>query len=152
LISADPAPIRRGIGVFILAATAVLMTGWAFKGRRSVFTSLAAGAVTGGITGGFGIPGGPFMIVYYLSAPVPPPVQRANIIVTGSVGILFVIIGLAVGGPFDQGTVLRGIIITPLYLAGVWIGRRIFRIAPAAWFKKVTYAILIATGIMALSI
>ncbi len=57
LISADPALIRRGMGVFILAA-AVLMSGWTFQGRRTVFTSLAAGALTGGITGGFGIPAG----------------------------------------------------------------------------------------------
>jgi uncharacterized membrane protein YfcA len=152
LISADPALIRRGMGVFTLAAAAVLMTGWMFRGRRSVFTSLAAGAVTGGIPGGFGIPGGPFMVVYYLSAPAPPPVQRANIIVTSTIGISFLIIGLIAEGAYDQPNLIRGAIIAPLFLAGIWIGRRIFQIAPAAWFKKVTYAILIATGIMALVI
>ena len=152
LISADPALIRRGMGVFILAAAAVLMTGWTFRGRRSVFTSLATGALTGGITGGFGIPGGPFMVLYYLSAPEPPPVQRANIIVTSTVGISFLIMGLIAEGTYDQPTLWRSAVIAPLFLAGIWIGRRIFQIAPAAWFKKVTYAILITTGIMALVI
>ena len=128
------------------------MTGWEFQGQRSVYTSLAAGALTGGITGGFGIPAAPFMVVYYLSAPDAVAVQRANIIVSSTIGISFLIAGLIAEGTYDGETTLRGIVIAPLYLAGVWAGRRIFQIAPAAWFKKVPYAILIATGIMALLI
>ena len=92
------------------------------------------------------------MILYYLSASDAPTVKRANIIVSGAIGISFLIIGLIVEGIYDSPTILRAVIITPVLLAGTWTGRRIFQIAPAAWFKKAIYAILIATGIMALVI
>ena len=152
LISADPALIQRGMGVFILGAAAVLMTGWTFGVKRSVLTSAVTGALTGGITGGFGIPGGQFMVIYLLSAPVAPPNQRANIIVAASVGMVIMIIGLIFGSAYDQATIMRTIIIAPLFLAGTWACRTLFKIAPIAWFKNVTYTILIATGIMSLII
>jgi len=152
LISADPVLIRRGMAVFILAASVVLMTGWTFSGKRNVLTSLATGTVTGGITGGFGIPGGPFMIVYYLSAPVAPPVKRANIIVSACVGMTILIIGLIVADAYNQATIMRAIIIAPVFLAGSWAGRVFFKIAPVTWFKHVAYTILLATGIMALAV
>jgi uncharacterized membrane protein YfcA len=150
LISANPILIRRRMGVFILAAAVVLMTGWTFGGKRSVLTSVVTGALTGGITGGFGIPGGPFMVIYFLSAPVASPTQRANIIVAGSVGMVVMIGGVIFEGAYVQGTIMRTIIIAPVFLAGAWAGRTLFKIARITWFKNVTYTILVATGIMGL--
>jgi uncharacterized membrane protein YpjA len=92
------------------------------------------------------------MIVYYLSAPVAPPVKRANIIVSSSVGMVFLIGGLILADAYSQETVMRAIAIAPIYLAGTWAGRNLFKIAPAAWFKNVAYMILLATGIMALAL
>ena len=91
-----------------------------------MLTSVVTGALTGGITGGFGIPGGPFMVIYFLSAPVAPPNQRANIIVAASVGMVIMIIGLIFGGAYDQATLMRTIIIAPVFLAGTWAGRTLF--------------------------
>lgn len=152
LISADPDFIRRGMGVFILASAALLMTGWKFSGKRNVFTSLVTGGITGGITGSFGIPGAQFMYVYFLSAPVPPPTQRANIIVSGTIGMIFMIGGLIFEGIYNQQTTGLVIAIAPFFIIGVLAGKRIFKIAPAAWFKYVTYVILVVTGVFALAI
>jgi hypothetical protein len=37
-----------------------------------------------------------------------------------------------------------------MFVIGSMIGKRLFEIAPAAWFKKVTYGLLLVTGVSAL--
>tara|TARA_B100000315_G_scaffold260172_1_gene319694 strand:+ start:7300 stop:8046 length:747 start_codon:yes stop_codon:yes gene_type:complete len=152
LVSADPTFIRHGMGVFILFATVVLMTGWTYSGQRNAFTSASVGALSGGIMGSFGIPAGPFMVIYYLSSPVAPPVQRANMVVTVGVAIVFLIGGLYVQGAYIEETILRTLVLVPAFVAGSWIGKYLFNVAPTTWFKKVIYAILLATGVIALTI
>ncbi|MBT3990601.1 MAG: sulfite exporter TauE/SafE family protein [Rhodospirillaceae bacterium] len=147
LTTADPTLIRRGMGVFILVVAALLMSGWIYKGQRNVFTSGVAGALTGGVMGSFGMPAGPFMVIYYMSAPVAPPIQRANIIISVGVALLFMLGGLIISGAYHETTIARTIIITPVFLAGTWTGRYLFNVAPLSWFKKAVYVILIATGV-----
>lgn len=152
LTTADPVLIRRGMGIFILAAALLLMSGWVYKGRRNTLTSFIAGTLAGGVTGGFGIPGGPFLVIYYLSAPTTPPVQRANIIISVAVAILFLMGGLIVNGAYHETTIARIIFIAPIFILGTWSGRTLFKITPFSWFKKVTYVILIVTGVSILII
>ncbi len=40
----------------------------------------------------------------------------------------------------------------PMIVIGSTIGKRLFEIAPAAWFKKVTYGLLLVTGVSALAL
>jgi uncharacterized membrane protein YfcA len=152
LVSADPVLIRRGMGVFVLVATGILMSGWTYSGKRGTLTSLTVGALAGGVTGGFGIPGGPFMIVYYMSAPVEPPIQRANMIISVGVGIVFLLGALLAQDVYTSETIGRSVVIIPIFMAGAWTGRYLFKIAPGTWYKKVTYGILVVTGIMVLAV
>ena len=150
LVSADPTLIRRGMGVFILVASAVLASGWTYPGKRGLVPSVVSGALAGGVTGGFGIPGGPFLVIYFMSAPVEPAVQRANMIVSFSIAIVFMIGGLIFNGAYPQDTIARAIVIVPMFVVGARMGQYIFKIAPAEWFKKVTFGLLVATGITVL--
>lgn len=152
LVSADPKIIKIGMGVFVLAAALLLMSGWTYKGARGWAPSIISGGLAGGVTGGFGMPGGPFLVVYFLSAPVPPPVQRANLIVTIAIAILFLFGGLVADGVYTPDTIARSILIVPAFMTGTWIGRHIFKIAPAKWFTKVAYGLLLATGISVLMV
>ena len=102
--------------------------------------------------GSFGMPAGPIMVIYYMSAPVEPQVQRANIIISVGVVLLFMMGGLFFNGAYHESTVARAIVITPIFMAGAWSGAYLFQIAPVSWFKKVTYAILIVTGVSILII
>jgi uncharacterized protein len=146
LTTANPDIIRRGMGVFVLAAALLLISGYTYQGKRTVFSSVFAGALTGGVTGGFGIPGGPFMVIYYMSASDEPPIQRANIIVSVAIAIVFLLGGLIMDGAYTQETIARSVVIVPIFMSGAWCGRYLFKIAPLAWFKKVVYAILLITG------
>ena len=78
------------MGIFILLAAGLLISGWLYKGGRNKITSVLAGLCTGGVMGSFGMPAGPIMVIYYMSAPVEPQVQRANIIISVGVHSFFV--------------------------------------------------------------
>ncbi len=108
--------------------------------------------LTGGVTGAFGIPGGPIFVVYFLSASVEPHVQRANIIFLVGVTISFLLVGLIADGLYDSLTLARSVFVVPMWLIGSRIGKRLFEVAPAVWFKKVTYGLLLVTGISALAV
>jgi len=150
LVSADPLIIRRGMGVFILVAAFLLMSGWTYKGTRGHFAGGITGATSGLIMGAFGVPAGPVFVVYFLSAPVPVTVQRANIIVAVFVAVIFLLGGMIVEGAYNAETLARSAIIAPLYLMGTLTGKKLFQVAPVAWFKKAAYTLLLASGIAAL--
>ena len=152
LVSADPTLVRRGMAIFVLLAAVLLMSGWTYRGTRGILPSAFAGALTGGVTGGFGIPGGPFVIVYFLSAPFAADVQRASIILSIGVAIAFLFGSLIANGVYDEETIARSVVIVPLFLAGNWLGRYLFKIAPSTWFKKATIGILFATGVSVLAL
>ena len=46
---------------------------------------------------------------------------------------------------------MRAALLTPIFTVGVYSGQYLFRIAPADWFKKVTYALLICTALIMLA-
>jgi uncharacterized membrane protein YfcA len=149
LVSADPEWIRRAIGVFVLAAALLIMSGWSYRGRRGLLASGIAGALCGGITGAAGV-GGPPVAVYFLAAAQPVEIQRANIIISIGVVGAVTLIALAVGGGVGSETVVRGIVMAPLYLAGFWTGCRLFAVAPAELYRKVALWLLVATGLSAI--
>ena len=128
------------------------MTGWTYRGTRGVTASGVVGTLTGGVTGAFGIPGGPFFVVYFLSASVEPHVQRANIIISVSVAISFLMAGLIVDGVYDSLTLAKSVLVVPMFLIGSRIGKRLFEVIPAAWFKKFAYGLLLVTGVSALAL
>ncbi len=150
LISAEPMVIRRGMGIFILLAAFLLMSGWTYKGSRGILSGAGVGLVSGLIIGAFGVPSGPVFVVYFLSAPVPVPVQRANIIMTVSVTLTIMMIGLIVEGVYGVETVVRSLIIAPLYIIAAHFGKLLFLSVPATWFNKVAYTLLLASGTLAL--
>ena len=122
LISADPIFIRRGMGVFITVVALMLMSGWTYRGPRGIPAGCAVGAIAGGVTAGFGIPGGPVCALYFVSAPVEPSVQRANIIIANTSIVIFMVSGLLAAGIYNAPLLTRTAIITPLFLAGTQLG------------------------------
>ena len=148
LISVDPEWIRRAIGVFVLLAALLIMSGWVYRGRRGATTSAVTGALCGVVSGVAGV-GGPPVVVYFIAAPEDVEVQRANIVISIGVVILLVFGSMVVGGAVDGGTVTRGVVAAPFYMAGFWVGSRLFAIAPQTLYRKVALWLLIATGLSA---
>jgi uncharacterized membrane protein YfcA len=147
LVVADAATIRLGMGIFILIAAAVLILDFRYSGPRGALPSLGVGAVTGGITGGFGVPAGPIMVVYYLAAPEPAQVQRANIMFSVWLLVTVMFGNLLVRDAIETATFMRSVFIAPASILGATLGQYLFRRAPATWFKKFAHWLLVAIGV-----
>jgi uncharacterized membrane protein YfcA len=146
LFNMDRDLIRRAMGGFVLLFALILMSGWVYRGKRGVGPSVVAGALAGAVSGATGV-GGPPIAIYFLSSPQPPETQRGNIIISVTVLVLIVLAAIAAGGGFTIETVMRGVILTPAYIAGTWSGSRLFAIAPKEYFKRVALWLLLATGV-----
>jgi uncharacterized membrane protein YfcA len=146
LFSLDAEVIRRSMGGFVLLAALILLSGWVYKGPRGNIASAVAGGLAGIISGATGV-GGPPLAIYFLSAPVPPAVQRANIVIAIAATIAVVLISLFVAGGITGGTFLRSVVLIPPYVIGTWFGSYLFTIAPQQYFRSVALWLLMATGI-----
>ncbi len=151
LFNTDPDWIRRAIGALVLLAALLIMSGWVYRGARNALASFLAGAVSGAITGAAGV-GGPPVVVYFLAAPEPAEVQRANILISVGVVVVISLAAIAIGGGVGAGTVVRGVVLSPLYMAGFQAGGRLFAIAPQDLYRKVALWLLIATGLAVIAL
>jgi len=152
LVNADPFIIKKIMGLFILLTTTVMVLGSSYNGPRNMITSILAGSLTGGVTGGTGIPGAPIMVMYYLAAKVGPKVQRANILLTGCIFSLCVIVGLARNDVYSQSIILLILLLGPIFMIATRVGQYLFTIVPAEWFKKMAYCLLVFAGMTLLII
>lgn len=64
LVAADPTFIRRGMGVFILIITIVMMLGYRYTGKRRIWVGIGSGGAAGAISGFFGVPAFPLAAIY----------------------------------------------------------------------------------------
>jgi uncharacterized membrane protein YfcA len=142
----DPALIRLGMGAFILAFAGLTLAGWRYRGPRGRGAGLLVGAVAGGVNGAAGV-GGPPLALYFVSAPEPAAVQRANIILGVGAIIVTAIAALAAAGAYDAPLTVRAILLAPFYAAGVWLGVRLFAHAPSRYFRRIALILLMASGL-----
>ena len=147
LVSADPAIIKMGMGVFVLASAFLLMLKVSYRGPRGAAPGAITGLLTGGIMGTIGVPAGPLLVIYYLAASEPPTIQRANIVLGVFAMTAMMLISLLARGVIGMHTLELALFIAPASVIGAIAGRTMFKIAPTAWFKHVAHWLLVAIGI-----
>ncbi len=54
-------------------------------------------------------------------------------------------------GAYNTTIIMRAALLAPIFTVGVYSGLYLFRIAPADWFKKVTYTLLVCTALIMLA-
>lgn len=151
LVSADPGFIRRGMGVFILLITIFMMFGYRYTGKRRVLVGVVTGSVAGGITGSFGVPAFPLSAIYFHNSASAPDIIRANVLTALFCTLIVSIVGLTLQGVYDPAILWRAGLVCPVFTVGIYVGQYVFRVAPADWFRKVTYAVLICTALILLA-
>ena len=152
LVDTDPNTTKKVMGSVVLLTTLLMIFGRQYTGPRNILASVLTGLATGGVTGGTGIPGAPIMVMYYLAAKIAPAIQRANILTTGSIFSLCVILGLAQNDVYDHKTILLVLILSPVFVVATRLGQYLFKIAPVNWFKRVTFSLLIFAGLVLLAV
>lgn len=146
LTTADASTITFGIGTFVVISGLILLLDFKYQGKRGVGLNFGVGVACGGIMGGFGIPSGPLLVVYFLAAPISQIKQRAHILFPIWLMCFVTSIALIFEDAVKTETLLRTSMIIPGSLFGAWFGLYIFKKAPVTWFKPIANWILIAIG------
>jgi len=145
LLNADPLPLRWCISAIVLAAVGLLVSKWRYHGTPRPSLSLAAGAGSGFLNGLSGMAGPP-IIFYYLASRAPPPVVRASLTTYFVFVDLVAIVSLAWRSEFAGSTLLGGLILTPVVIAGGLLGERLFPLASEAFYRRLALALLVAVA------
>ena len=148
LVVSDPIFIRKCMGIIIFLITLLMASNWNYIGKRSLTSKLFTGGFSGAITGGFGVPGFPLQVMYFHSSTSTMEMKRANVLAALACGLVVAITGLFIQNIYTQEMLIRGVIIAPTFIMGAKLGEIIFKVAPAVWFQKVTYLILLITALM----
>jgi len=147
LVRADADFVRLCMGVFILLAAAVLILDLRYSGPRGTWPSFAVGVVTGMIVGGVGVPAGPLVVIYFLAAAEPAPVQRANIMVSVWLLMLIMLGNLLGRDVIEARTMLSAAFIAPASMLGATLGQYLFKRVPVTWFKTFAHGLLVVIGV-----
>jgi uncharacterized protein len=146
LVSLDADLIKKIIAGLVLFITVISLRGWQYHGPRGKIPSFIAGAIASFINGVAAV-GGPAIVLYLISLPDRPMIQRANIASVASLMGLAVLVFTLLSGEvgFD---VLRNMIIFALpYMFSTWCGIRLFMILPGTAFRLIVLWILVCISI-----
>lgn len=149
LATSDAQTLRRIVGATTLIASAILMTGWAYRGTRGAIAAAAFGSLSGIVNGATG-QGGPLAVAYFIAAPTGPVVQRANIIIAIAVQVVATLVLIAVSGVLTTKVLLLGLVMSAPNWLGTWLGNRLFSLIPQQNYKKLTILLMIAAGLIAI--
>ena len=146
LLSADPAPLRWAISAIVLAAVALLASGWRFRGTPGLAMTVSAGAASGFLNGLAGMAGPPIAF-YYLAGRDPPPVVRASL-TTYFVLVDFAALSvLAMRGEVGWPILTAALILVPAVVLGGLLGERLFPRASERFYRRLAFALLVLVAV-----
>ncbi len=149
LITADPVLMKRAIALFVLAVVTLLAAGWRYHGTATTGTLLAVGSASGFMTGSAGL-GGPPVILFFLSGQSRAVHIRANLQTILILSTLVALVVYALHGALDMERAIRALVLTPPYVAAIWLGTRLFGIASETIFRRIALAIVTMMAVSAL--
>ena len=145
----DPTTLRWVISAAILACVAVLWSGYRYRGPRSPAVSMAAGAVSGTLSGMAQIPGPP-VIAYWMASGLPALVVRANLLAFFMIGDIVTLGNLWATDMLAPEPVTIGLLAMPLYFVFLLAGWRLFAVTGDRGYRLVTFWLIIAAALLAL--
>lgn len=146
LIKSDPLLIRWGIALFGTLLLALLMSGWRYRGKPTAAITIGVGAAAG-LLGGAAQVGGPPIVAYWLSRPIPAETVRANIVLYFAITTVISSTAYFTGGLLTSSVVGLALVTGPIYGLGLYAGSRMFGLASESTFRRMCFA-LIAFAIM----
>lgn len=152
---ADADLLRVVIGAMSLAFVAFQISraaGW-LRVRPRAFSraeGLAAGAA-GGFASFIAHAGGPPVAIFLLGQGMDKTTYQATAVISFWAINVFKAVPYAFLGIFTLETLLAGLVLLPVALAGIWLGVRAHRLIPERGFFAVTYLLLTAAGLKLLA-
>ncbi|MEQ1714701.1 MAG: sulfite exporter TauE/SafE family protein [Hyphomicrobium sp.] len=142
----DVVTLRRLVAFGTIAMATLLLSGWAYRGRRTILMSGIFGALIGLIGGASG-QGGPIAVAYFIAAPTDAHIQRANIVTAVSCATLALLVGLFLANILTAKTFYFGMALSVPFILGTWLGGRAFALVPIRHYKPIVLGLLFLAGI-----
>ncbi|WFT80145.1 TSUP family transporter [Methylobacterium sp. CB376] len=146
----DRETMRWVLAVLVVAAVAVMASGWRYQGRPTLRLSLGVGACSGLFNGMASIGGLP-LAVFWLGA------QRSNRHRTRTNLRVFVGASALVSGTLlwwkgilAGDVLLMALPLLAIYGVGLWAGAHAFRLASEASFRRAAYVVILAGALVSL--
>lgn len=149
LKTGDTTVLRWFISITILLAVAVLWSGWRYTGPRNPAVNVGVGAASGFLGGAASIAGPP-VILYWMALRTGSGHVRANLIVFLTLSAVFTALGLVVSGIVTTDRLARGIACSPVFIAALFIGARLFGLASDSTYRRIAYTIVTLAAVLAL--
>ena len=149
LVAVHPDDMRRAIAVIVLLLAVILWTGWRYRGPRGLGPEIGVGMVGGTLAGAAGVAGPPAILFMMASGDSPAQI-RANLIGYFTLVLLGLTATFALNGLIDANIIWKTTAITLPFLAGTWIGMRLFPLANERVFRNIALALLTVSSTWAL--
>ena len=134
------------MGIFIIIATLILVSGWKYKGPINILTSCGFGSGIGFFAGFFGVPTGPLTGLFFLSLKEEVKIIQANI----QCIVIFTLIAFFSYFYFIEGFrsdfLLLGLVMSIPLAIGLKVGQYLFTFLPEKIFRPITYICLLSLG------
>lgn len=151
LSTLDPLLARRAIAGTVLVFALLLLPGIRYRGRQRLSTSMVLGATSGVLVGATSV-GAPPVILYLLASSDPPDVTRANLTLFVTIISLAAFGALVWRGMLDGPNGLTALLLSPLYLCGVWLGSQLYGKLDAAFMRRWTLIFLVVASSVVLAL
>ena len=149
LVSLDPDLIARMIALVVVVFSIVLMVGWRREGGRKTWMSAGVGAVSGVLMASTSL-GNPPVMAYLLSGREGAATHRANFTGYFAVTLAALIAMMAFGGLIGRGAVWTAAWLLPVFMAGAFVGARLFRRSSETLYRRVALGLLFCVGVYGL--
>ena len=149
LVHLDQDVMRRALGAIVVIWAAAMLAGVRYTGGVSDPATIGVGAASGALMGVTGI-GGPPIVLYLLSTPARAETNRANTITFFAVMAAYLIGVLLYHGVYSEITLWRAAVTVPFFLAGAWLGSRLFDRSSERLYRRIALFFITAVGITAL--
>ncbi len=146
----DRATMRWLLALLVLAAVALMASGWRYHGKPGILLSLGVGAASG-LCNGLASIGGMPLAVFWLGAQRNDRHKtRANL--QTYFGLSTVVSGtiLALKGIITLASALMALPLFAVYGAGLWLGTHAFGIASEQTFRRIAYLTIFLSALVSL--
>jgi uncharacterized membrane protein YfcA len=146
----DQGTMRWVLALLVLAAVALMASGWRYHGKPGIPLSLGVGAASG-LCNGLASIGGMPLAVFWLSAQRNDRHRtRANL--QAYIGLSTFVSGtiLALKGIITLASVLMALPLFAIYGAGLWLGTHAFGLASEQTFRRIAYLTIFLSALVSL--
>ncbi len=139
-------PMRVILAVVIVAAVALLVTGWKMPVRHVALADAVAGFVAGVLNTSTGT-NGPPLVFDLTSQGITPDRLRATLSGVFAFSGVTTVLLFAVEGSLDAQALVTGAAAMPFAIVGQVVGTRLSSTVSAEMFRRLTFALLVVTAL-----